>query len=281
MIEAVFSPDKVSTASVAGAMQYDTGQRLILRGLPSPEELAERDDFLSGDVVAVQVQYAYKGDSQTESCLAQYNEEEGAWEAEVPNKYLGRSYPVLFFVFVSWGADDNTDRGSTEFTGMFTPQSRPAPGNTVTPDQVNAWDRLVVEVNTAISNTKTASDRANAAATAANNASAAISKKWDGAVATATTLAEGSSATVALTEALTEAGVVKKLTFGIPKGATGATGPKGATGATGATGPQGPQGPQGIQGKTGPQGPKGDTGPAGVTFTTNGDGTILYITKTT
>ena len=257
-------------------MQYDTGQRLIMRGLPSPEELAERDDFLSGDVVAVQVQYAYKGDSQTESRLAQYNEEEGAWEAEVPNRYMSKSYPVLFFVFVSWGADAGTDRGSTEFTGMFTPQSRPAPGNTVTPDQVNAWDALVIEVNAAISNTKTASDRANAAATAANNASSAISKKWDDAVATATTLAEGSSATATLTEA----GGVKKLTFGIPKGATGATGPQGPKGDKGDTGAPGPQGPQGIQGKTGPQGPKGDTGTAGVTFRTESNGTVLYIDET-
>ena len=81
------------------------------------------------------------------------------------------------------------------------------------------------------------------------------------ALATATTLSPGSSATASV-----ENGV---FTFGIPRGekgetgetgATGATGPQGPQGDTGATGPQGPQGVQGPQGETGPQGATGADG---------------------
>ena len=240
MIEASYGPNKTNTASISGAFQYDTGQRLILRGLPTPEELAERDDFLSGDVVTVQAQYAYEGDSQTESRLAGYDEDEDAWLVDVPDVYLQRSYPVGFFVYVSYGADEEHARSKTMYTGVFKPKERPAPGDQVTPDQINAWDALVAEVNLAISTTNTATSNANAAAAVAN--------KWGNVTTSVETLPEGSAATFEVTET----GTGKNMKVGVPVGATGATGPQG------------------------PKGDKGDTGPAGVTFSLSG--TTLMIT---
>lgn len=243
MIEASFALNRTNNASISGAVQYDTGQRLLLRGLPTPFELAEMDDFLSGDVVTVQVQFAFEGDSQTESRLAAYDEGEDAWLVAVPDVYLQRNYPVGFFVYVSYGADEESVRSKTMYTGAFTPKSRPAPGDQVTPDQINAWDALVAEVNLAISATNTATSNANAAAAVAN--------KWGNVTTSVETLPEGSAATFEVTET----GTGKNMKVGVPRGATGA---------------QGPQGPQGIQG------PMGPTGPAGVTFSLSG--TTLTIT---
>lgn len=238
MIEASFNPGRNNQANVTGAVQYDTGQRLLLRGLPVPEELAQRDDFLSGDAVTVQVQYAYEGDSQTESRLASYDEQEDAWRVDVPDAYLQKSYPVGFFVYVSYGSDEERVRSKTMYTGAFKPKERPAPGDQVTPDQKNAWDALVEEVNLAISNTNAATSNANAAASvavdaagkaddAASNANEAAdnANKIGNATAEAVTLEPGSKATVGMTE---ENGV-KKFTFGIPRGADGPTGPAGVT----------------------------------------------------
>lgn len=170
MIEASFDPKKTNAASVAGAVQYDTGQRLRLRGLPTPDELAEKDDFLSGDVVTVQVQYAYEGDSQTEARLASYDEGEDCWTVAVPDTYLTKSYPVGFFVYVGYGATEDSQRSKTMYTGAFTPKGRPAPSDQVTPEQINAWDALVAEVQLAVSAVNTAASNANAAANSANAA---------------------------------------------------------------------------------------------------------------
>lgn len=243
MIEASYAPSKTNTASISGAFQYDTGQRLRLRGLPTPWELAEKDDFVSGDVVTVQVQFAYEGDSQTESRLAVYEEDEDAWLVAVPDVYLQRSYPVGFFVYVSYGADGETARSKTMYTGTFRPTSRPAPGDQVTPDQINAWDALVAEVNLAISATTTATSNANAAAATAN--------LWGNVTTSVETLPEGSAATFDVTNT----GTGKNMHIGVPRGATGAQGPQGAKGD---------------------KGDKGDTGPAGVTFSLSG--TTLTIT---
>ena len=62
MIEASFEQATHKSAAIGGIYQYDTGQRLRMHGLPTPEELAEMDDFLVGDAVTVQAQYGYIGD---------------------------------------------------------------------------------------------------------------------------------------------------------------------------------------------------------------------------
>ena len=145
------------------------------------------------------------------------------------------------------------------YHGAFTPISRPSPNNVVTPDQLNAWDALVAEVNmtlaemnTAISNANAAvanieeivsdaKNSAQAAKSAANAASSAatLASKWGNATASANTLSPGSDATVSVTE---NAQGNKHITYGIPRGE---------------------------------KGEKGDTGPAGVTFRL--DGATLYI----
>lgn len=245
MIEASFDPRKTRQVTIAGITQYDKGQKLILRGLPTPDEMAEMDEFLSGDVVTVQAQFAFDGDSNSEGTLATYDEQEDAWSAYIPDKYLAKSYPVNVYVYVGYGSDGDRQRNKTLYEGTFKPKSRPAPSNEVTPDQINAWDALVAEVNLAISATNTATSNANAAAATAN--------LWGNVVTVAETLPEGSNATFSVSNT----GTGKSMKLGIPKGATGATGP---------------------QGPVGPQGPQGPKGPAGVSFSLSG--TTLTITTT-
>lgn len=231
MIEAVFDPAKNEAASVKGATQYDTGQRLLMHGLPGPEELAEMDELLSGEGVTVQVQYAYKGDVQSEPRIAAWDEARGGWLADVPNAYLTKHEPVYAYVYVDYGAAEDASRAKTMYTAAFTPKSRPAPTDQVTEDQLNAWDVLVGEVNLAIAGANEAASGANAAAT--------LAQKWGDATVSATTLEAGSEASVTVTEK----DGVKHIDYGIPRGA---------------------------QGPEGPQGPTGPTGPAGVTFRLEG-----------
>lgn len=265
MIEASFERGQSRSAAVGGAYQYDTGQRLRMRGLPSPQALAQQDDFLSGEMVTVQAQFGFVGDSQTETRLAAYEAQSGAWIVAVPDHYMTQSRDVHVYVYVSYGQTQEESRAKTCYEAVFRPIGRPAPGDTVTPAQVNAWDALVQEINLTLSTVNTAISDANAAATgavegeqaareaaqAANTAAqqaadagAAVERAWQNATASAQTLEPDAAATVSLSE---EDGV-KHLTYGIPRGRDGAQGP---------------------------QGPKGDTGPAGVTFTLSGS--TLYI----
>ena len=264
MIQASFDAQGRSAAA-AGAYQYDTGQRVRLYGLPSPEALAQMDDFIEGDVVTVQAQYGYAGDSQTEMRLAAYDEYEGAWTAQVPDAYLTRSEDVHLYVYVSYGETQEKSRAKTMYEAVFRPIGRPAPGDAVTPDQVNAWNALVQEINLAISGANeaesganaaantahaaakdalTAAENAHSAAQAAREAGEATARAWQGATVSAETLEPEAAATVTLEEN----DGVKHLTYGIPRGRDGEKGDKGD---------------------------KGDTGPAGVTFTLLD--TVLYI----
>ena len=117
MIHASFDDRSHNSAAIAGIYQYDTGQRLKMHGLPSPQELAERDDFLSGDAVTVQAQYGFVGDSQTETRLAAFDAQTGCWEAEIPDAYLTRSSAVKVFVYVSYGATEDEVRAKTCYEG--------------------------------------------------------------------------------------------------------------------------------------------------------------------
>ena len=262
MIEANFESRTHKNAAIAGVYQYDTGQRLRMRGLPTPDELAEMDDFLAGDVVTVQAQYGYAGDSQTETRIASFDAETGCWMADIPDVYLKRSGAVKVFVYVSYGATADETRAKTCYEGSFTPISRPAPSTQVTPSQSNAWDALVTEINLTLSKMNTAISETNAAAENALEATKAANTQTDHLskmTVRAATRSYGSGSTATLTDD----GTKKVLTLGLergPKGDKGDKGDKGEKGATGATGPQGPK------------------GPAGVTFTLSG--TVLYITTT-
>ena len=263
MIEANFESKAHKSAAIAGIYQYDTGQRLRMRGLPTPDELAEMDDFLTGDVVTVQAQYGYAGDSQTETRIASYDEGTGCWTADIPDVYLTRSSAVKVFVYVSYGATDGESRAKTCYEGSFTPISRPAPSTQVTPSQGNAWDALVTEINLTLSKINTAISEANAATEGAKTQTEATQKAVQAANAQAQRLADmdiraqareyGSGSTAQMADS----GGKLVLTLGIERGKPGARGDKG---------------------DKGDRGDKGDTGPAGVTFSLSG--TTLTITTT-
>ena len=263
MIEANFELRTHKSAAIAGIYQYDTGQRLRMRGLPTPDELAEMDDFLTGDVATVQAQYGYAGDSQTETRIASYDEETGCWTADIPDVYLTRSSAVKVFVYVSYGATDGESRAKTCYEGSFTPISRPAPSTQVTPSQGNAWDALVTEINLTLSKINTAISEANAATEGAKTQTEATQKAVQAANTQAQRLADmdiraqareyGSGSTAQMADS----GGKLVLTLGIERGKPGAKGDKG---------------------DKGDRGDKGDTGPAGVTFSLSG--TTLSITTT-
>lgn len=246
MLEASFDAGRSRGASISGAYQYDTGQRIRMHGLPTPEDLAQMDDFLSGDMVTVQAQYAYRGDSQSEPRLCQYDEENDCWLAEVPDAYLTHSEAVSVYVYVMYGADEEHSRSKTMYTGSFTPIGRSAPSTDVTPDQLNAWDRLVAEVNLTLANMNEAISDANAAATgaieaaedardaaqealAAAQSAADAGNAWANATVSAETLEPGSEATVTLS---TNENGTKHLEYGIPRGEKGEKGDKGPAGVT-------------------------------------------------
>lgn len=266
MIEANFELRTHKSAAIAGIYQYDTGQRLRMRGLPTPDELAEMDDFLTGDVATVQAQYGYAGDSQTETRIASYDEETGCWTADIPDVYLTRSSAVKVFVYVSYGATDGESRAKTCYEGSFTPISRPAPSTQVTPSQGNAWDALVTEINLTLSKINTAISEANAATEGAKTQTEATQKAVQAANTQAQRLADmdiraqareyGSGSTAQMADS----GGKLVLTLGIERGKPGAKGDKG------------------DKGEKGDRGDKGDTGPAGVTFSLSG--TTLTITTT-
>lgn len=264
MIEANFESKAHKSAAIAGIYQYDTGQRLRMRGLPTPDELAEMDDFLTGDVATVQAQYGYAGDSQTETRIASYDEETGCWTADIPDVYLTRSSAVKVFVYVSYGATDGESRAKTCYEGSFTPISRPAPSTQVTPSQGNAWDALVTEINLTLSKINTAISEANAATEGAKTQTEATQKAVQAANTQAQRLADmdiraqareyGSGSTAQMADS----GGKLVLTLGIERGKPGAKGDKG---------------------DKGDRGDKGDTGPAGVTFSLSGTTLTIMTTK--
>ena len=245
MIDASFDRHSRS-AAVSGIYQYDTGQRMRLRGLPSPEELLEKDALLSGEAVTVQAQFGYEGDSQTEPRLAAWDDDLYAWLVDIPDAYLTRSETVRVFVEVYYGADENGARTKTMYEGVFRPISRPASNDTATDDQLAAWETLAAEVDlvlstagpaqqNAVSQAESAISAANTAQASADNAReaaweaygaedalSAMEEALGGITVQTETLPPGSAATATLSGSV--------LTLGIPRGADGAKGETGDTG---------------------------------------------------
>ena len=307
MIHASFDDKSHKSAAIAGIYQYDTGQRLKMHGLPSPKELAEKDDFLSGDAVTVQAQYGFIGDSQTETRLASYDEASGCWTADIPDIYLTRSSTVKVFVYVGYGAAEGAGRSKTCYEGSFTPISRPAPGTQVTPGQANAWDELVAEVNLTLAKMNTATSGANAATETANVAASGANQAAE-AANTAAEAANGAAgaANTAAGAANTAAGGANSAAEAANQAAKAANTAAGSantqaehlqnmvvqaatreygSGSTASLTDDGEKkilslglerGMPGKDGAKGEKGDKGDTGPAGVTFELVG--TVLTIT---
>ena len=296
MIHASFDDRSHKSAAIAGIYQYDTGQRLKMHGLPSPRELAERDDFLSGDAVTVQAQYGFVGDSQTETRMASYDEGSGCWTADIPDIYLTRSSTVKVFVYVGYGAAEGAGRSKTCYEGSFTPVSRPAPGTQVTPEQTNAWDALVAEVNLTLAKMNTATSGANAAAETANVAAKAADKAAGGAESAAKTAGDAAGSASSAAEAANQAAkaantaaagantqaehlqsmVVQAATREYGSGSTASLTDDGEKKVLSLGLERGMPGRDGAKGDKGEKGDKGDTGTAGVTFQLVG--TVLTIT---
>lgn len=255
MIEASF--DRSSRmAAVSGVYQYDTGQRLRMNGLPSPDEFLAGDDLLAGDAVTVQAHFANEGDEQTGMRLAQWDDDRWCWVVDIPDEYLTRVDPVHVYVYVYYGESDGgsvartayegTSRARTEYEGVFSPISRPAPNNVASEDMLVQWAALEAEIDlvlsgagTSITNAKTyaasAATAAEAAKEAAQNAAVAanaanaqrarlevVEAEWDGANVQTVDLPAGSDAYVRMVNGV--------LTYGLPRGAAGAKGETGDTG---------------------------------------------------
>lgn len=275
MIHASFDDRSHKSAAIAGIYQYDTGQRLKMHGLPSPRELAERDDFLSGDAVTVQAQYGFVGDSQTETRMASYDEGSGCWTADIPDIYLTRSSTVKVFVYVGYGAAEGAGRSKTCYEGSFTPVSRPAPGTQVTPEQTNAWDALVAEVNLTLAKMNTAVSGANAAAETAGDAAGSANSAAESArqaAKAANTAAAGANTQAAHLQSM----VVQAATREYGSGSTASLTDDGEKKVLSLGLERGMPGRDGAKGDKGEKGEKGDTGTAGVTFQLVG--TVLTIT---
>lgn len=142
-------------AAASDVFQYDTGQALVLSGLPAD---------LGG--VTVEVHFGFDKDEKAEARIASYDRKAGTWQAEVPDVYLRRSRTVNAFVYVI----ETELRRRTLYQVTFTPIERPAPSTEVTPAQRDAWAELVIEVNTAIAGADAAASRANAAAAGVSDA---------------------------------------------------------------------------------------------------------------
>lgn len=241
MIDAIF--DRTSRqAAVSGAYQYDTGQRLRLLGLPSPDELLETDELLSGEAVTVQAQFAYEGDSQTEPRLAEWDDDRCAWIFSIPDDYLTRSENVRVLVEVYYGEGDTGARTKTMYEGVMRPISRPASFGTVTQEQLEAWATMEAEIELTLVSADTATvgakDRAQTAQESAQTADAAAKAALEAAQAAQDVL-DGVDAAMAFTvrtealgagEAATATLEGGELVLGLPSGAQGEKGETGDTG---------------------------------------------------
>ena len=251
MINASFNGGKSRLAAISGAYQYDTGQRLKMHGLPSPEAFSAEDDFLSGDLAAVEVHFSRVGDSQSEMRLGVWDIDRKVWMASVPDEYLTISEEIQVHVYVYHGEDGSGVRAQTMYQGVFTPIPRPAPFGITTPEQEEEWQEKQFEIDIALAAVKKAEEGAlgvirstNKAAEAAiepaqeaeqaakdtkaeTKALKALDGFWKAATLTVNSLAPDAPATVKLKH--NERGV-PEFTFGIPRGADGKPGEVGDKG---------------------------------------------------
>lgn len=218
-----------------------------MHGLPYLEELAGEDDLLSGDLPVVTAQFAYTGDSQSESSLALWDEERGAWVCPIPDSYLTRHEDVHVYISVYYGKTEELgSRTKTMYEAVFRPISRPAPSDEVTQDQIEVWAAKKADIEMMLDNAEAASGNAQSegeaaeaaaaealaaaqeAAAAGSEARAAkaaldrVGTMFTGLAVAAVDLPAGSAPTVVMTEA--------SLVYGLPQGAQG---PQGETGVDG------------------------------------------------
>ena len=250
MINASFNVGKSRTTAISGAYQYDTGQRLVMHGLPSPEEFSGEDDFLSGDLAVVEAHFSRVGDSQSEMRLGIWDVDRKVWTAAVPDDYLSVSEEIQVHVYVSHGYVDEETRGRTAYEGVFTPIARPAPFGLTTPEQEEEWAQKVIEIDIALvacenaeKNAKSTVDSTNLAALRAEKPTKeaedaakfaegemdlldAEERIWQRSKVTVNALEPDAKATVSLSRK----DGAPHFTFGIPRGADGIPGETGDKG---------------------------------------------------
>ena len=172
MIEAVFDRGADRSAAASGAYQYDTGQRLRMHGLPTPEELSNADEFLSGGMATMQVHFGLRGDSQTQARLALWDEAAHCWVTAIPDEYLQTAQNVHAYVYVSYGEDEGGNgRAKTMYELVMRPIARPAPNNVASGEQWEAWAVKKAEMELTLGALESAAQ--NAAAAGENAADAA------------------------------------------------------------------------------------------------------------
>lgn len=134
-------------AAVYGPWQYDYGQELTVSGLPGLPE-------------AVPVQFAREGSSTAATMLGRFSD--GILTVPIPDDMLRQAGTFWAYLFVVSG-----DSGRTVTGVKFLPYARPAPEDTITPDQQSAFDALVSELNVLIASVMQVNDTAAASAQAA------------------------------------------------------------------------------------------------------------------
>jgi len=261
--------DRTKSAAVSGVYQYDTGQRLVMHGMPSPEEMAGQDELLSGDLVTVQAQFSYCGDSQAQMRLAIWDEKRQAWICDVPDEYLTRHKDVHVYVYLYYGADETGERAQTAYEATFRPISRPAPEGVVTQEQIDQWTEIKAEIEISMSKAGSAIDGANDASKAADEAGNAAAQAAEDAQAAAKAAQDAKDE---LQDAGGDLGYADGGVKALPAGSE-------ATAELELTEPVGrlvigaPAGANGIKGQT------GDTGPADITISFDEEtGTLVTAT---
>ena len=200
MIDAYFDTKADRQAAVSGVYQYDTGQRLRLRGLPSQREISGIDNYIDtlydedGNLIPeeervamVEAHYSRPGDMQAETRLAIWDVDNQLWTVDVPDEYLTIAEPVYVYVTVyhgdeildgelkpSGGAEPAAEDGEEEketrsrrrtvYEVVFTPIHRAAPSNVATDEQEQQWEGKKDDINEGLADAKAAEDRANKAA---------------------------------------------------------------------------------------------------------------------
>lgn len=211
MIDAYFDTKADRQAAVSGVYQYDTGQRLRLRGLPSQREISGIDNYIDtiydgqGNVIPeeervamVEAHYSRLGDMQAETRLAVWDIDNQLWTVDIPDEYLTIAEPVYVYVTVYHGeeildgelkpseeatpaAEDETDkevrsRRRTVYEVVFTPIHRAAPSNVATDEQEQQWQNKQDDINEGLADAKTAEENAMRAAETAKKTIASLTE---------------------------------------------------------------------------------------------------------
>lgn len=310
MIDVHFDLTGSRAATVSGVYQYDTGQRLRLRGLPSQRELSGIDNYIdtlyddAGNIIpeseripVVEVHFAHDGDTQAETRLGVWDIDGQYWTADVPDEYLTASASVHAWVTVYHGEVETMEQAVDEETGepvvdesgapvmvvtewrtrartmyeaVFTPIHRSAPSNTVTDEQEAQWLDKQAAIDDGYDDLEAA--RKNAVSAAEYAAGIIESLKAEGAAQTA---AEAAQAAQAALDAVKAAGGAWEnanvVTRNLAAG-TEATADVSAGGGTKTLTIGMPKG------ETGTDGAKGETGPADIELEFDPDTYGLTIT---